>query len=182
MLTKPNKFRSLLIVFMLMLFVQVSCAQKQTKIWIVRHAEKVIKDLNDKDPGLTTEGLQRSIDLATNFKGVKIDAIFSTKYQRNRQTASPLAKQKNLAIQVYDAKNQQALADSLKGFTNKNYLIVGHSNTVLELIEAFGIARPLQQLSDDDYDYLFEVNINKRNVTVKTSQFGAPHHRERTHE
>jgi hypothetical protein len=39
-------------------------------------------------------------------------------------------------------------------------LVVGHSNTVLEMIEAFGAKD--QSLIDQDYDYLFLLTICKR--------------------
>ncbi len=177
-----NKLLIYLLVIISITITQSSCAQKQSKIFIVRHAEKVTTDPADKDPELSAEGKQRALDLAASFKDIRLDEIYATKYKRNRQTASPLAEQKKLAVKIYDSKMQQAFADSLLKLKGKNMLIVGHSNTVLELIEALGTARPLQQLSDDDYDYFFEVTINKGKAFVKTSQYGAPHHRERTHE
>ena len=41
-------------------------------------------------------------------------------------------------------------------------LVVGHSNTVLELIEAFGVERAVTSLSDQDYDYLFRVRVPRK--------------------
>jgi hypothetical protein len=47
----------------------------------------------------------------------------------------------------------------LKDNKGKNALIVGHSNTVLETIEALVEKRPFEAISDQDYDYLFQVSI-----------------------
>ena len=55
-------------------------------------------------------------------------------------------------------------------------LIVGHSNTVLETIEALGGTRPVAQLSDDDYDYLFKVVLADGKPTqVNIFHFGQFH-------
>ena len=58
----------------------------------------------------------------------------------------------------------------------KSVLIVGHSNTVLETIEALGGKRPVALLTDDDYDYIFKVELEVRKpVVVNFFHFGQVH-------
>ena len=58
----------------------------------------------------------------------------------------------------------------------KTILLVGHSNTVLETIEALGGQRPVKALSDDDYDYIFKVELESNQpVKVQAFQFGQAH-------
>ena len=53
-------------------------------------------------------------------------------------------------------------------------VVVGHSNTVLPLIEALGAARPVPELSDADYDYLFEVTLRPEGgATARVHRYGA---------
>ena len=60
--------------------------------------------------------------------------------------------------------------------SGKSVLIVGHSNAVLETIEAFGGERPVKLLTDDDYDYLFKIELEVSKPTVvRFYHFGQYH-------
>jgi phosphohistidine phosphatase SixA len=148
-----------------------------TTIFIVRHAEKDLSDVKNQDPSLSVEGNIRADDLVLKLTNERLDAIFATKYRRTTQTASSIAERNKLVIQTYDGHAFKETSDLIKSkYTNKKILIVGHSNTVLELIESFGAPRPLAVLSDEDYDFLFEIKIdNKGKAILNTSQYGRPH-------
>ena len=149
-------------------------AQKSTFVYLVRHAEKVTNDPTNKDPLLTEQGYQRALGLAKKFKNQKLSAIYCTDYQRTKLTAEPTAEQKNLIIQIYDPKYLNAFAEKiLEEYKSKKLLIIGHSNTVLETIEALGGKRPIISISDNEYDYFFRVEISKEGlVTVKYERYG----------
>jgi hypothetical protein len=53
-----------------------------------------------------------------------------------------------------------------KNNIGKPILIVGHSNTALEIIEAAGGTKPFATIADEEYDNLFLVTI-KKNGTAK---------------
>ena len=149
-------------------------AQKPTIIYIVRHAEKVTKDPTDKDPLLTENGQKRALDLAKKLKKQKLNSIYCTDYQRIKLTARPIADERNIAIQIYDPKNLKTFAEKiLQVNKSKKILIVGHSNTVLETIEALGGKRPVVSISDNEYDYFFTVKISKEGmVEVESGHYG----------
>lgn len=164
--------------FLVVVFAQqISFAQKTLKVWVVRHAEKLAIDPKDRDPELSDEGKMRAEALAKLLKGQKIDSIFATNYKRTKLTGFPLADKVGISIKTYDPAQIKVLAKEWKkDAAGKNILIVGHSNTVLEIIEAFGGKRPVPELTDDDYDYVFELMVKGDKVEVKTNRYGAEHH------
>ncbi len=147
--------------------------QAQTTVWIVRHAEKDLKNPSDPDPALSLDGQDRAKDLATLLMPKRLLAVYSTPFKRTRQTAEPTAYGHGLKVQTYDPADPAALASSvLRQHKGGGVVIVGHSNTVLELVEAFGIKRPMPALTDDDYDYVFTVNVDGNSIQLLTSQYG----------
>ncbi|WP_162795915.1 SixA phosphatase family protein [Pedobacter nanyangensis] len=153
---------------------QMAHAQKTLKVWIVRHAEKDTSDPKDKDPELSDAGAQRAEALKKVLKSQRLDTIYSTDYKRTKLTGFPLADITGISIQTYDPAKGAQLVKSLKAnAAGKKILIVGHSNTVLELIEAFGAKRPVPSIADDEYDYLFSLTIKGDKAEVKTEKYGA---------
>ncbi len=148
-------------------------AQKVLKVWVVRHAEKDTKNPKDQDPDLSEIGAKRAEALKKELKGQRIDSIFSTDYKRTKLTGFPLADITGINIKTYDPSKVDVLIKSLKmNAQGKKILIIGHSNTVLEIIEAFGGKRPLDKLTDNDYSYLFSLTIKGNKVDVKTEKYG----------
>jgi len=145
-----------------------------TTIYLVRHAEKNTSDANDQDPDLTAAGLKRANDLKAYLNGITIDAFFSTPYKRNQKTLAPLAQGR--PIQFYEAQDYEKLRQRiLNEFRGKTILIVGHSNTLLPMIEALGGKKPVEQILDDQYDNIFRIKINaKDKAVVQADKFGAP--------
>lgn len=167
--------KKLLFLFVLAIGLQQSLyAQKTLKVWIVRHAEKDTSDPKERDPDLSTAGAERAEALKKELKGQRIDSIFSTDYKRTKLTGFPLADITGISIKTYEPSKAAALVKSLKeNAAGKKILIVGHSNTVLELIEAFGAKRPVTSISDSEYDYLFSMIIKGDKVDVKVDKYGA---------
>jgi broad specificity phosphatase PhoE len=174
-----NKMKILLILFLAA--GALSCRTDlpgNTIIYIVRHAEKDVSDIKNQDPELSAEGRERAEALANKMKKIKLDAAFSTKYKRTSQTAYLSAKNSRIEVQTYEANDFRGIAELVKTkFSKKRVLIVGHSNTVLELLDAFGARRPLASLTDEDYDFFFELNIDhKGKVELRTQHYGKVHH------
>ena len=157
-------------------FMLVSTAyntRAQTTVWIVRHAEKDMKNPSDPDPALSLDGQDRAKDLATLLRPKRVLAVYSTPFKRTRQTAEPTAYGHGVTVQTYDPADPAALAATvLRNHKGGSVVIVGHSNTVLELVEAFGIKRPIPALKDDDYEYVFTLNFQGDATQMQMSQYG----------
>lgn len=146
---------------------------QQTTIYIVRHAEKDRSDPSDTDPLLSREGLQRASDLDTLFKKEAVAGIFSTDLRRTRETAKPLSLRTGLRIITYNPKEQAELVKQVKKeYNGKTVLIVGHSNTVLPLLVAFGGIAPVSEIKDTDYRYLFKLVIDGDKVVTESLTYG----------
>ena len=155
-----------LLIFFFILGISISAkSQISTIIYLVRHAEKVTLDPADKDPLLTVKGQKRAFDLAKKLKRQKLSAIYCTDYQRIKLTAQPISEKLNRDISIYNPKNLKVFAEKvLQENRGKKVLIVGHSNTVLETIEALGGKRPIATISDNEYDYFFTLKITSNGL------------------
>ena len=148
---------------------------QETKIWIVRHAEKSTADPENKDPELTDKGLTRAWDLNKYLEKESISHLFSTNYFRTRQTLQPISSTQKLDIAIY--KDNTSLVKKIKELGGNNKIVVaGHSNTVIKLIKDLGATINIETLTEDDYDYVFLVTIKGDEVKLKTKHFGAKHH------
>ncbi|MFD2145832.1 histidine phosphatase family protein [Mucilaginibacter antarcticus] len=154
-----------------------------TTIWLVRHAEKAIPastaTMTASDPELSAEGKKRAEALAKELKDHKIAAVFVTPFKRTTQTGEPTQKQFSLpASKNYDAAKLQAFTKNvLWEYAGKNVLIVGHSNTVIPTLEAFGGTVAFTALSDDDYDMLFKITVSQGSlVSTGVRYYGDKHH------
>ncbi len=162
------------IIIGLFLFFWGSIAVAQsTTLWVVRHAEKDTAMATRSNPDLSEIGKQRAMDLAAYLRKENIALIYSTDTKRTKQTAAYFS----APMEIYDPKNLVELKMQVQeNAKEKTILLIGHSNTVLETIEAFGAQRPVKVLNDDDYDYIFRVVIKKDgNTTIEAFQFGKPH-------
>lgn len=150
----------------------------RTIIYVVRHAEKDLSDPKNTDPDLSEEGYSRAEALSEKLKAQNIGVIFSTNYKRTKQTALPLAKNKGLEILSYQGRNYAELKETVnKNYKNQKVLIVGHSNTVLEIIKVFGAVPPVSSLTEEDYDFLFEIRTDHLSkVKLITRRYGKEHH------
>ncbi|WP_417684432.1 SixA phosphatase family protein [Pseudidiomarina gelatinasegens] len=133
-------------------------------LFIVRHAEKV----PDKpDPELSAQGQQRATNLAHLLQHVDLEHVYATKYQRAQQTAKPTAEMLNVAITTYAAGDSETLIKRVLE-QQQNALIVGHSNTVPELVRLVGGSAV--ELSEQDYGDVFMLTVvNDDVITTRLS-------------
>ena len=134
----------------------------QTAIILVRHAEKA-SDANEPGVPLSAAGRARAERLAEALQGAGVSGIYATETDRARQTAEPLARARNLEVRTYaprDADGKPAprqLVDRLKKDAPSGVvLVVGHSNTVPEILAALGHGEKIE-IPSTQYDDLFLV-------------------------
>ena len=132
------------------------CAVAQSVVFVVRHAEKADAGAADaKDPDPSHLGRARAERLAQMLRDTGITAIYASEFKRTQQTAQPTAKLLRADVGVIAAKDTAALAAKLSA-SKEPALVVGHSNTVPDIIKALGVTTPVS-LSETDYDNLFVV-------------------------
>ena len=122
-------------------------------IFIVRHAEKA--STSGKDPDLSPQGQKRADALARILKDSQVTSIFVTDLKRTQETAAPTAKAADVTPTVIPANDSGALIEKLRAL-NGNALVVGHGNTIPEVLKALGIATPVN-IPEDDYNEIFVV-------------------------
>jgi phosphohistidine phosphatase SixA len=131
------------------------------KIFIVRHAEKGTDPPDN--PHLTAAGQQRAKDLESYLKGKKIRRIYSTETNRTKETAAPLSESTGKPVVIY--RNDTVKAMLLRIIeSGENTLIVGHSNTILPMLDALPIKHSITAIADNDYDNIFIVGIKKKSL------------------
>ena len=124
-------------------------------IFIVRHAEKA--SAGGKDPDLSVQGGKRADALAHILKDSQITSVFVTEFKRTQETAAPTARAAHASPTVVPANDIGALVEKLRA-VNGNALVVGHGNTIPDLLKALGIATPVS-IPEDDYTEIFAVLV-----------------------
>lgn len=147
-----------------LVFIGLLMACSTTTVYIVRHAEKVDEtDSTDLSPA----GRQRAVALADTLAGRGIDSIFTTPYRRTRQTAEPLAQRIGVGAVAYAAAPTNVIVNRVGRIRGKDVLVVGHSNTILEIAKGLGTRPTMTSIASGDFDNLLRVRIRRR-VTGKS--------------
>ena len=133
-------------------------------IFLVRHAEKGAspaaepargKSMMADDPPLSAAGHDRAAKLAALLASANVQYIFTTEFLRTRQTAAPLAEKRKLKPVMSASKDPGPLVARVRQVKG-NVLIVGHSNTLPDLLKKLGV-KDVVNIADDEYDNLFIV-------------------------
>ena len=145
-------------------------ALAQQAVFLVRHAERAddVKGTPPamaNDPDLSETGRARAEALAAMLKDAKISAIVSTEYRRTQQTAAPLAATLGIPVTTIKASDGAAVVNAVRAAAG-NVLVVGHSNTIPDIVKALG-APPPGAIRDDEYDNLFIVTLGAAPTLVR---------------
>src|SRR5262245_4058738 len=135
------------------------------KYYIVRHAEKETASAGanmntPNDPPLSAAGRVRAIELKEALRDKSITYIYSTNTIRTISTAQPLNELKgSTKIETYNTRDSlDQFIQKLKGIKKGNSLIVGHSNTVDDIVNKLcGETKVSGDLPDSEYDNLYIV-------------------------
>ncbi len=144
-----------------------------TTVFLVRHADKAASTIDDLHVPLGTD---RADKLVHVLGTAGITAIYHSDTVRNQKTARPLASHLGIAPVQYPALNtQQLVADIRADHRGERVFVVGHSDTVPDIIEELGGVRP-PDIPDSVYDNLY-VTVLCRCVwwpSVVNTKYGAP--------
>ncbi len=126
------------------------CRRPPTTLFLVRHADRA-----GRQDALSPAGAVRAAALAHALQLEKLAAIYHSDTRRTAETAAPLARLLGLTPIVRPAADVSALArEILADHRGERTLVVGHSNTIPQLIRAAG-GPLLPDLAEDAFDRLF---------------------------
>jgi broad specificity phosphatase PhoE len=144
---------------------------RATTLLIVRHADR-----EGAADALSAAGVARAQELVHVGEKAGLVAIYRSDTIRARDTAAPLAAALGLAAVTYPANDTAALvSDIFADHRGEKVLVVGHSNTVPDIIEAAG-GPVLADIDDEEFDNLFVVTVCRcgfRRTAVVNLQYGA---------
>jgi broad specificity phosphatase PhoE len=140
----------------------LSSSFSQSTVFMIRHAEKAD---DSKDTELSEAGRARAEALANTLRDSKISVIYTTEFKRTQQTAAPLAKALGLTVTILPSEDHAPLVAKLRAST-ANSLVVGHGNTIPDVIKALGISEPVN-ISESDYDNLFVVLLGEKPYLIR---------------
>jgi broad specificity phosphatase PhoE len=172
--------------FAVAVFCQPAMAQDEFKpitVFLIRHAEREAEP--KQDPPLTKDGVARSQTLARLLGNAGIKAIFTSQFNRTKQTAEPLATKLGLTATPFTLKlnpsnPRQIAEESTAEVTNKilehagqSVLVVGHSNSIPDVIKMLG-GDVVPTIDERKFDDLFIVNVYaKGKAKVVQLKYGA---------
>jgi 2,3-bisphosphoglycerate-dependent phosphoglycerate mutase len=126
-----------------------------TTVILIRHAEKNNTSPANPDPHLSTAGKARAQLLIHVVSESGIKAIYRSHFIRAKETAQPLATHLGLSTIEMDEPSQ-IKSDILTKHAGETVLVIGHSNTVPDLINQLG-AGSVPVINDNQFDNLFVV-------------------------
>jgi broad specificity phosphatase PhoE len=122
---------------------------------LIRHADVTPDPGGDPDlgPSLNAAGHTRAQELRHVLRDTGVRAIFVTRLRRSQQTAAPLAMDLDVVPRVID--DLDAVVEAIRSLSEASVaLVVGHSNTVPEIIAKLG-GPSLPTLAATEFDNLF---------------------------
>ena len=152
---------------------QPPLANSRTRIYIVRHGEKELGN----DPALTAAGKVRAGDLMRILKRKDIRHIYVSQYRRTQMTGDSMRIQ--LGIDTIRYKADTTGVDLLNkiianGDQRRAILVIGHSNTIPQIIRKLGVMNyPQENIADNEFDNLFLVRYKKHKARVTKYKYGA---------
>ena len=152
----------------------VAGAQPATII-LVRHAEKASQ--TETDPVLSAAGTQRAKDLGVALVDANVSSVFVTQYQRTRLTAADVIAARSLTPIVINAgaptHPSDVAAEVMKRPAGEVVLVVGHSNTVNQILAALGGPK-MGNICDSQYSNMVIVRPRAGSAPdVIRAKFGA---------
>jgi broad specificity phosphatase PhoE len=145
---------------------------RPTTLVLVRHADRA----GDQD-ALTPGGVRRAEELVQAPELGGVHAIFTSDTARARETAAPVARALGITpIERPASATGPLLEEVLQHHRGERVLVVGHSNTVPQLIRDAG-GPTLPDIPHDEFDNIFVLTYCecwRPKAELSRSKYGAP--------
>lgn len=132
--------------------------------YVMRHLET---PQGANDPDLTSQGQANARLLPAWFEHDRPAAIYVSSTKRSQQTAAPLAQALGITPKIYDPANTPALVEMVRAEPGA-VLVVGHSNTVPDIIQQLGGMRPAP-ITHDQFGDIWHVTGNGSTLRLSLS-------------
>lgn len=142
---------------------------RATTVIVVRHAERGTAPLGD--PELSEAGMSRAQELLHIVEKSGVAAVYSTAFNRTRQTIAPVARQFGLTPVLY-AEPDELKAHILQHYEGKTVLVTGHSNTVGPIVQTLAPGTVVEPIADGEYDNLYIVVLLPVHTQVLRLKYG----------
>lgn len=119
--------------------------------YVMRHLQKG----TGEDPPLTEEGRANARRLIGMFAADPPRVIYVSEWRRTRETAAPLAARLRVKVRRYQARDTPGLIARVLAERGP-VLIVGHSDTVPEIVARLGGERPAP-LAETDFGDVWHI-------------------------
>lgn len=160
---------------------QSDAAALRPFVYVVRHAEKAPTPVDDQV--LSEAGQARASALDRTLGQQPVRDVVVTQLQRTRLTAGAFIARTSPVVHVVPigtagtAAHIQAVADTIRAIARMRrqggILVVGHSNTVTQIVGALGVPEPAP-LCDSQYSQLFRVVLSADGpAALARSTYGA---------
>ena len=143
------------------LAIWIFASASTTTILVMRHAEKAA--LPAEDPPLSLAGEGRAQELAHVLGEApaefRIQGIFVSEFRRTQETVRPLANRLGVPVIVVPAADSSLVADRARAeYRGGRVLIVGHSNTVPEIVEKLS-GEKIPAMAETEYGVVYVVSL-----------------------
>ena len=133
-----------------------------TTVIVIRHAERELN--GGQDPPLTAAGEARAAQLARMFGNRagpgQVSAIYISPLVRSRMTAAPLAAALGITPVEMPADDPRALVRRvLKDNAGGRVLVIGHADTVPQIVALLAGSPAGPALGDTEYGTLYIVSV-----------------------
>jgi broad specificity phosphatase PhoE len=131
-----------------------------TQYYFIRHAEKAD---SSKNPDLSEKGLERAQEWKTLFSEINFDAVYSTDFNRTLQTIKPIVAGNNQLLKFYNPKmiDIEAFKKETHG---KTILIVGHSNTIPNMVNQIIKENKYTNIEENEFGNLYIVTLFENQI------------------
>lgn len=145
-------------IFSIGTFAQKQQSPEITTYYFIRHAEKDRSNPSEIDAHLTEEGHKRAQHWSEILQHIPFDAVYSTDYNRTKETGNPTAIKNKLEITTYTVNS--SYDDVFKATTKgKTVLVVGHSNTIPDFVNMVIGKKKYDEIDDGNNGNLYIVTI-----------------------
>ncbi len=133
-----------------------------TLVVVTRHAEKAAD--GSADPPLSPAGVERAGRLVAMFggapKGLAVDAIFVTQWQRTGATAQPLATRLGVPVITLQDDDISGLRDRiLDHYRGRRVLVIAHSDSVGPIVRELARGAELPAIGEVEYGAAYAIAI-----------------------